>query len=147
MLKNFTFLKKEVHVITKSLFKKRYDDIYTYFVDLENFDSKIFSHFYNIYIKNTGDLMFHKMFQFDVLYGDYNDAIIEKNFLDLRKYVVDVILIVIESINHLHTFVLKEQLKDIIQRVICLFLQQVKEFFEDEYKDSDTDYTKLALQV
>ncbi len=87
------------------------------------------------------------MFQFDTIYGPYNDAITEKNFSEMRKYVIDIIVIVLDIIKHFHLFEILEKLRNIIERVLCLFLKQAKAFFEDEYRDNESESPKMSSQV
>jgi hypothetical protein len=136
-----------VNIITKSLFKNRYNDLTVYLDDFSSFSSKIITHFYDIYITNTASLMYYKMFQFDTIYGPYNDAITEKNFSEMRKYVIDIIVIVLDIIKHFHLFEILEKLRNIIERVLCLFLKQAKAFFEDEYRDNESESPKMSSQV
>jgi hypothetical protein len=87
------------------------------------------------------------MFQFDPIYGPYNDAIIEKNFPEMRKYVIDIIMIVLDVIKHFHLFELLEKLRNTIERVLSLFLKQAKAFFEDEFREDESESSRMSFQV
>jgi hypothetical protein len=140
-------LNKEILIASKSLFKNKYLDFSVYLNDSLSFCEKIINFLYDVYITNLAELMFIKMFYFEEMYESYNELIIEKNLLEMRKYVIDIIFIIHDVIKHLHAFEPVEQLIHVIERVICSLLKQILAFLEEESQIISAESNDIALQV
>ena len=106
-------MSNELLILSKSLFKSKFD---IHQNDFHNFSLKIIQYFYDIYITNTANLMFETIGKSEELtkYGLYNKTIIEKNFPEMRNYVIDILLIVVDVVKSFYFIETKIVIKSVI---------------------------------
>ena len=149
MIKNNFSLTNEIIILTKSLFKCRKIDLTIFFSEFNSFCSKIHEYFYDIYLKNTANLMFNTILKSEDItrYGLYNITVLEKNFYELRSYVIDILLLIVDVVKSLYTFEKRKLIKNIVERIISSFFILFKDYLTVNLNDKLRGSKLLAFQV
>jgi hypothetical protein len=112
ILKNYNFLKVEVKIIMKGLFKNKENDYQLYILDLELYTDELKTVFIKEYIKNEASNLlrlftssFSNNNQMPCFYEKYNDQLTSKEtltiFNDVRSVLVDMVFLLADDIKEL----------------------------------------------
>jgi hypothetical protein len=55
-------------------------------------------------------------------YGLYNITVLEKNFYELRSYVIDILLLIVDVVKSLYTFEKRKLIKNIVEEDFYLYI-------------------------
>jgi len=80
-------------------------------------------------------------------YGLYNITVLEKNFYELRSYVIDILLLIVDVVKSLYTFEKRKLIKNIVERIISSFFILFKDYLTDNLNDKLRGSNLLAFQV